>query len=315
MTSGRSSLRLERAHSEGGNLVNDALTARIVGVLGDAGIDSVLLKGAAVRQWLYPGDDRRSDDIDLLVSSRDRAAIEEALPAAGLRYLGPSALGVGRPHRQLWEHPETSIVLELHESLTGIGVSNERAWDVLSQETDEVVVGGRRVPALDARARTLHLALHAAQHGLESQRPLDDLRRGLERLPEALWSEAATLAARLEALPAFVTGMALLPAGADMIRRLGLDTDKPLDVAIRAGTAPPVAQGLAWLLALPSPAAKARFLGRTLVPPRVFMRAWDPLARRGTAGLVLAYLRRPVWLLFHLPAAVRAVRRARASAS
>jgi hypothetical protein len=305
-----SSSRLGRAQSEGVNLVNDAVTARIVTGLREASVESVLLKGAAVRRWLYGGDERRSDDVDLLVSGRDRDAIDAALPAVGLRYLGPSALGRGRPHRQLWEHPETTIVLELHESLTGIGVSNEQAWDVLSQETDEVVLAGTPVATLDGAGRTLHLALHAAQHGSESQRTLEDLQRGLERLPEALWRDAATLAGRLRSLPAFVTGLSLVPGGTDLVRRLALEADEPEDVALRAATAPPAAQGLAWLMALPNPAAKARFLASALVPPRVFMRAWDPLARRGTAGLALAYLRRPAWLLWHLPAAVRAWRRA-----
>jgi hypothetical protein len=305
-----SSSRLGRAQSEGVNLVNDALTGRIVGALRDSGVESVLLKGAAVRRWLYDGEERRSDDVDLLVSGRDRDAIDAALSAAGLRYLGPSAVGRGRPHRQLWEDPVSTIVLELHESLTGIGVSDERAWDLLSQETDEVVLAGISVATLGTGGRTLHLALHAAQHGSESPRTLEDLQRGLERLPEALWRDAARLADRLRALPAFVTGLTLVPGGTELVRRLALETHEPEDVALRAATAPPGSQGLAWLMALPGPAAKARFLARALVPPRVFMRAWDPLARRGPIGLALAYLRRPAWLLRHLPTAVRAWRRA-----
>jgi hypothetical protein len=305
-----SSLRLDRARSEGVNLVNDALTARIVKALRACGVESVLLKGAAVREWLYEGDERRSDDVDLLVSGLDRDAIAAALQAIGLRYLGPSALGRGRPHRQLWEDPETTIIVELHESLTGIGVSNEQAWDLLSRKNDELVLAGTPVTTLDLAGRALHLALHAAQHGRESERPLEDLQRGLERLPKALWQKAAAKARRLDALPAFVAGLTLVPGGTELVRHLALETHEPEDVALRAATAPPGSQGLAWLMALPGPAAKARFLARVIVPPRVFMRAWDPLARRGTTGLALAYLRRPAWLLRHLPTAVRAWRHA-----
>jgi hypothetical protein len=307
---GSSSLRLDRARSEGVNLVNDALTARIVRALREAGIESVLLKGAALRSWLYDRDERRSNDVDLLVSERSRAAIESALRTAGLRYLGPSALGRGRPHRRVWEDPHTAILLELHESLTGIGVSNAQAWELLSRDTDEIVLAGTPVAMLDAVGRALHLVLHAAQHGRESQRPLEDLRRGLERLPEELWRDAAAKAARLDALPAFVTGLTLVPSGAELVRRLALETHEPEDVAHRAATAPPAAQGLAWLMSLPGPAAKARFIARALVPPRSFMRAWDPLARRGATGLALAYVRRPWWLLRQLPPAFRAWRRA-----
>jgi hypothetical protein len=54
-------------------------------------------------------------------------------------------------------------------------------------------------------------------------------------------------------------------------------------------------------------------LGKTFPPP-AFMRAWSPLARRGALGLALAYAWRPVWLVVHSGAAVRAWRRARRSA-
>jgi hypothetical protein len=102
----------------------------------------------------------------------------------------------------------------------------------------------------------------------------------------------------------------LVPSGTELVGRLALETHEPEDVALRAATAPPASQGLAWLMALPGPAAKARFLARALVPPRAFMRAWDPRASRGATGLALAYLRRPPWLLRRLPAAFRAWRRA-----
>jgi len=309
-----SSSRLGRAQSEGVNLVNDALTARIVTALRAAGVESVLLKGASVRRWLYDGDERCSVDIDLLVSGRDRDAADVALSAFGLRYLGQSALGRGRPHERLWEHPETVILLELHESLKGLGVSHERAWEALSRQTEEITLHGTRVPMLDDVARTLHLALHASQHGRKSERTLDDLRRGLERLPESLWRQAAMLAGRLQGLPAFATGLQLLPEGAALVRRLGLETGESAELALRSASAPPAAEGYAWMMALPAH-AKVAFLARALLPPAGFMRAWQPLARRGLAGLVLAYLWRPFWLGWHAPSAVRAWRRANRRAS
>jgi hypothetical protein len=304
-----SSSRLDRAQSEGVNLVNDALTARIVTALRNAGVESVLLKGASVRRWLYGGEERRSVDIDLLVSGRDRDAADNALSAFGLRYLGQSALGRGRPHERLWEHPETFIILELHESLKGVGVTDERAWEILSGRTAELTLGGTQVAMLDDGARLMHLALHASQHGRQSERTLDDLRRGLSHMPEPLWRDAATLAGRLNALPAFVTGLGLLPEGAELLGRLGVEAEERAEVALRSASAPPAAEGFAWLTALPA-RAKVAFVARALVPPVGFMRVWHPLARRGFAGLVLAYLWRPLWLVWHAPAAVRAWRSA-----
>jgi hypothetical protein len=304
-----SSSRLGRAQSEGLNLVNDALTARIVTALSQAGVESVLLKGASVRRWLYESAERRSVDIDLLISGRDRDAADAALSGLGLRYLGQSALGRGRPHERLWEHPETLILLELHESLKGLGVTHERAWEILSCRTAEITLGGTRVAMLDDGARSMHLALHASQHGRESERTLDDLRRGLACLPESLWREAAALAGRLEALPAFVTGLRLLPEGAELLRGLGLETKERAEVALRSASAPPAAEGFAWLTALPA-RAKVAFVARALVPPVGFMRVWHPLARRGFTGLVLAYLWRPLWLGWHAPSAIQAWRRA-----
>ena len=308
MTSSSSS-RLGRAQSEGVNLVNDALTARIVTALRAAGVESVLLKGASIRRWLYEDDERRSVDIDLLVSGRDRDAADAALSAFGLRYLGQSALGHGRPHERLWEHPDTMILLELHETLKGLGVSHERTWEVLSRRTEKITLNGTSVATLDVVARALHLALHASQHGRESERTLDDLGRGLARLPESLWQQAVALAGRLEALPAFVAGLQLLPEGAALARRLGLEREERAEVTLRSASAPPAAEGFAWLMALPA-RGKVAFLARALVPPIGFMRVWHPLARRGIAGLLFAYLWRPFWLGWHAPAAVRAWRRA-----
>jgi hypothetical protein len=41
------------------------------------------------------------------------------------------------------------------------------------------------------------------------------------------------------------------------------------------------------------------------------MRVWYPVARRGPAGLTLAYLRRLGWLVVATPRALRSWRRAR----
>ena len=128
------------------------------------------------------------------------------------------------------------------------------------------------------------------------------------------WQGAAALATRLDALPAFAAGLRLDPRGDALLEALGIDVEPDAMAALRAETAPPLAQGFGWLAQLPSTGARLRFVARTLVPPRGYMELWWPPARRGGLWLVVAYCRRPFWIAAHLAPAVRAWRRARRSA-
>ena len=302
----------DRLLSAGLNLANDAVTGALVEGLRNAGLRSVVLKGPATRSWLYEeGSGRISEDIDLLIRRSDLAAMEAELPRLGFNHVGVSAVGDGRPVRHHWRHVQSSVLLELHTSLTGIGVSDDESWRILTSATDEMRIGPDRVEVLGVAARTMHIALHAAQHGRSYHRTQADLSRALQLVPEGAWKEAARLAKRLESVAAFSAGLMLLPAGRDLIRRLDLQPTADIGVALRAETAPPAAQGLAWMLSLEGRRAQVRFLLRALAPPRVYMRAWLPLANHGRAGLALAYLWRPAWLAWNALPAALAWRRAR----
>jgi hypothetical protein len=50
------------------------------------------------------------------------------------------------------------------------------------------------------------------------------------------------------------------------------------------------------------------------VPDAEFMRSWSPLASRGTVGLAVAYMWRPLWLARHAPRGFIAWARARSRA-
>ena len=67
------------------------------------------------------------------------------------------------------------------------------------------------------------------------------LERALERTDEATWREAAALAQTLGATGAFATGLRSVSAGRELAERLGLPRERPIDVALRAGRAPPEA--------------------------------------------------------------------------
>ena len=306
------SAREDALFAVGVNLANDAATAEIAQAMHARGVRAIVLKGPAVRNWLYENDNHRmSMDIDVLISWAQLEGAERTLAELGYRYLGIDAVGPNRPHCRVWEIPQSGMMLELHRRIAGIGASSAFAWEVLSTDAERITVGGVEMEVLSVPARVLHVALHAAQHGANFERTKRDLVFALERIPRPTWIQAAKLAERLDALPAFVAGLRLAPNGRRLLDELALHADVPTEIALRAGSSPPMAEGLDWMSGL-SIQQKAAFLLRHLIPPAGYMRVWSPLARRSTAGLALAYAWRPLWLIGHLPAAFVARRSARA---
>ena len=289
------------------NLVNEGLSGELAGALRERGLRGIVLKGPALRRWLY-GDtaDRMSLDIDLLVSWDDLEAVEGVLNGTGWRYLGIDAIGEHRPHCRVWERPDNGLILELHRTLAGIGAPPSKTWAVLSSHTEELAIGGARMDVLDVPARAFHVALHATQHGTELERTQEDLRRAAGQVSHEAWQEAADLAGELQAMSAFTTGLALVAEGRALLTSLNLPVERSTEAALRAGGAPPMAEGLDWVVRQRGWRAKLSFLARHVVPPRGYMRVWFPPARRGRLGLVAAYAWRPVWLLLRVGPAVKA---------
>ena len=298
------SAREHALFAAGVNLANDAATAEIAQAMRAAGVRAIVLKGPAVRAWVYENDSRRmSMDIDLLISWSQLEDAERTLAGLGYRYLGIDAVGPNRPHCRVWELPRSKMMLELHRQIAGIGAPTNLAWEILSSDTERLSLCGVEIEVLSAPARLLHVALHAAQHGSKFERTKDDLLLALERIPRAAWIAAAKLAERLDALPAFVAGLRLAPDGQRLLDDLALYAYAPADIALRASSSPPTAEGLDWMSRL-TIRQKGAFLMRHVIPPAGYMRVWSPLARRSRPGLVLAYAWRPLWLIGHLPAAV-----------
>jgi hypothetical protein len=147
-------------------------------------------------------------------------------------------------------------------------------------------------------------ALHLAAHGL-SAKPLEDLRRALVLLTDVEWETAHALAVELGAQEAFGAGLRFPEAGLELADRLGLT---PALQAHRLLQIDPAAPSSAWtldtLLAQPSLSGFARSLRRVLAPSPQQMRRHFRLARRGRAGLLLAYSIRPLRLVGLTPRAV-----------
>jgi hypothetical protein len=300
------------------NLRVDAATAEVWRAFEAAGVQSLLIKGIAVNRWLSsPDNPRIYSDLDLLVEPQHLEKAGEVLAELGFEpTLDEGEMpGWWREHATPWGRTRDGATVDLHRTLPGVGVEPEELWRTLSAHTETLIVGNQPVLALTVPGRAFQLALHAAQHGAGWDRVLADLERGIAVTQVATWQEAAEIASALRATPAFSAGLRLIPGGRALADHLELPDEVPVDVAIRAGTAPPVALGLDQLARAKGLRARLAILRHKLVPPPSFVRHWSPLARKGRLGLALAYLWRPVWLLTRLPMGFRSWWRARRSGS
>jgi hypothetical protein len=290
----------------------EALAVRVVRELEAAGIPCLVLRGPVFSRWLYEDvSERPYDDVDVLVPAAEVAAASEVVLALGLSaVLGGAASSERAPHASTFEGRDGYV--DLHWTLRGIAAEPAVVWAELSRERELSRLEDGLIPVPRPAARAFISALHAAQHRRDAPLPLEDLRRIVERLPRSGWGEATATARRLDALPAFASGLQLVPEGAELLRELGVQDGWTLDLAVRAEGELPMIRGLSRLAETPGLLAKLRLLARELFPTPVFMREWSPLARRGgIAGLVAAYALRPLWMARHIGPALRAYRRAR----
>jgi hypothetical protein len=304
--------RVAAISAAAGRLRVDYAAARAIRAFESAGIPCVVLKGPSIARWLFePEDARTYVDCDLLVHPAEFDIAVRLLTGIGFHPDLDEAQMPSwwREHALTAFHTDDGTMVDLHRSLPGAEVEDERQWSTLSGSTDEIKLGDLTVRALSQPGRLMHAALHAAQHG-GTGRDLEVLERGIVQIGIDIWRAAADLAASLEAVPAFAQGLALLPAGVVLADRLGLDPPPAIDVELRAAGA---AEALTFsrLHRTRGLRARAELVRHKLFPPATFMRKWSPLARRGRLGLVAAYLYRPVWVARRAPSALRAWREAR----
>lgn len=295
-----------RALRLGASLKLDTVGAELAQRLHGGGVRPIFIKGAPLAERLYPDMAFRPyDDIDLLVGPDGFEQARSTLRALGFEVAAEA------DYAEPWIRARDGATVDLHRSLPGLEADAGRVWDELSRRTLPAQLAGEQVQALDDEALALLVALHAAHHGPAGGKALEDMQRALDRIAADDWRRAAALAERLEGVSAFAAGLRLLPDGEELAGQLGLSHELTPEVALLSTSPPPVAPGLLRLSQTPGVRAKAALLGRELVPGTTFLRATSPLARRGRAGLAASYALRPLWLLWKLPPAVLAVRRAR----
>jgi hypothetical protein len=278
----------------------DAATAEAVEALSEAGIPCILLRGPAFARRLYNSGERRYyDDGDLLVRPADVTAAEGVLSRLGFHTLVVHIPGERPPHASSWRRDRDGANLDLHWTHWGVDAPPDDVWEALSARTEPLDVGGTTVEAPDAPVLAFLAATHACEHGAKHRKSLRDLERALARLSPDAWREAAALAARLQAMPVFVAGLTLAPAGEALAAELGLPRGRPVAIALAARSAPPTAEGFLRFAEARGVRAKTAYTARQLVPPPAWMRNRVPAARRGPLWLAGAYVWRLVWLARH----------------
>jgi hypothetical protein len=296
-------------------LAVDSVTAQAYAAFQRAGVRALLLKGPSFQPWLYgPADQRPYSDTDLMVAPADFARAGEVLSGIGFAQPPEIARPTHTDHAAVWVRPD-GLNVDLHRALIGVRRDPAEAWLLLAAGTETIEVAGASVECLGERARALHVALHAAEHGVGEGKTLEDLRRALDRVPLERWADAAELAEQLEAAGAFAAGLRLLPAGADVADRLGLTSGRDVTTALFAESVPYSSHFVHRMASAEGLGAKARMIGRKAAPAPGWMREWTPLARRGPLGLAAAYAYRQLWLVRHGPPALLGWLRARRSAS
>jgi hypothetical protein len=277
----------------------DRITAEVLEAFRDAGIRAILLKGPAVATWLYAdGAPRPYGDSDLLISAAQLPVAEELLAQLGFeQYLDDRDTPGWKQAGHHWQRSRDGADVDLHTSLVGAHVSRDGLWERLTRDTATMRVGGTTAEVLALPGRAFHVAIHAAHHGVDRARSLEDLDRAVSVVDEPTWRAAASLAGELEAMPAFATGLRLTLAGRELADRLEVSEEATVEATLLAASQPQAAMAWEQLAQAQGARTRASILMRKLMPTTRFMRAWSPLARRGGLGLAVAYAWRPFWLI------------------
>jgi hypothetical protein len=285
----------------------DWFTAQVIDALRARGIEAILMKGPAIKGWLYRDcpSERGYLDADLLIADESFGATTTVLSELGFRR--EDGMEANNLCATTWRRDADGAVVDLHSTLQGCEHSRIDPWPVLRADAVEEQVGGTSVllPSIPARAAQLVLVSPADR----PWRRWDDLARALEQLPTEGWRDAAAVARALGVERLFGYRLSQTPAGAACAERIGVSTARPWWLRWEDD---PILCWIGWLAALPSWRARARLARQLLLPTPVYVRLRDPAAAR--RGLAAAYAAWALHVLRLLPGAtatlVRSVRRA-----
>ena len=184
-------------------------------VLRDAGVASVCLKGPALSQWLYGTPAfRRFGDLDIMVASRDLAAVHEALAPHGYRLPDGMTLKTARAiYQGLGAWPLTRAgryPLDVHFRLCHVSFGSPlQTNEVIAESRELDGVAGVRIPS--ATHAALMLLLHASKHLWCTLEMLLAIARVMQR-NDVDWVRVRALARRSGTWNGCTAGLALASA-------------------------------------------------------------------------------------------------------
>jgi hypothetical protein len=242
----------------------DWYTAQVVDALRSRGIQSILLKGPAIRRWLYADalGQRGYLDADLLVPFGQLGAAQAVLSELGFAREDDRGTADVYTWAESWRRRADGAVVDLHRTLQGCEYAPADPWPVLRAAATEEEIGGTHMllPSLAARALQIVLVSPADR----PWRRWDDLGRVLERLSPEGWREVKELARALGVERKFGYRLSQSAAGPEHARRLGVPTAPGWWLRWDAD---PALRWAAWLAELPSWRARLGLVRQLLKPP------------------------------------------------
>jgi hypothetical protein len=290
------------------------LAVETVRVFQSAGVPSILLKGASFAGLWYPEGGRCYGDVDLLVRAPDVAVATDALQRLGFRPDDEQAPVIDRDRdartfgRRNADGLKDSV--DLHWNLHNVRVDPEHTWSALAARTTSLPLGSASVQVLDTVGCAMHVALHAAHHGLHGPEPHNhgsrtgaDLRRALRMVAPADWVQAAELAAELGIEDAFALGLRLHPEGVGLAEQLHLTTAVPEAWRFTGKHATRGALRINRVRVAPSWRERVALMRPVLCPSRVRIRR-DARSRLGRRVFAAAYVEYWLRVAAALPASI-----------
>lgn len=300
------------------SLQHDLVAGEVSVALAAAGVDSMLIKGAATAKRLYTdGTSRPYVDCDLLVAPADVARSERVLAELGFGrgYDEDAGLKPVGAHAHAWRRERDDARVDLHWSLFGVAAPPERLWQAFRARARTERIGGRELAVPDDATLALVVALHLAAHGTyDGPKPLADARRAVAQLDEDTWRSAARMASDLGTGRRL--GAAVRLAGGDALAdRLGLDDDPTWRALVddpggmrRAVAIEELARASGWR-------ERLWLLRRSVLPPRATLEFKQPwVADYGPVRMAGVHARRLAGLAMSAPAILLAWRRGRSRA-
>lgn len=175
-------------------MLMDRQLAEVLGVLAQAGTQTLVLKGAALGTFYADPALRPYGDLDLLVPQNQLGRAEEALKELGYRYTHPKAWWLSRHyHLPPMTNDKGWRVVEVHWRLEHDGVTGCLPADDLWARAVPWAVSGQQTLRLDAVDTVLHLCLHAVvQHRVRlGLRSLCDLAQVTKSWESSEWTSLA----------------------------------------------------------------------------------------------------------------------------